>query len=69
MYRGLSVIAVVPVLNEEGKIGRVLGRIPRAVVDEMLGAVTFDAAQFDQQRSLLRREIGQLFAEIGRAHV
>src|SRR5438128_9786227 len=36
MYRGLSVIAVVPVLNEEANIGHVLRRTPRAVVDELL---------------------------------
>src|SRR5439155_8360509 len=36
MYRGLSGIAVVPVLNEETKIGHVLRRTPRAVVDEVL---------------------------------
>ena len=36
MYRGLSVIAVVPVFNEEAKIGKVVGRMPRQVVDEVL---------------------------------
>ena len=36
MYRGLSVIALVPALNEEAKIGRVVGRMPRQVVDEVL---------------------------------
>ena len=36
MYRSLSVIALVPVLNEEAKIGRVVGRMPRQVVDEVL---------------------------------
>lgn len=36
MYRGLSVIAIVPVFNEEAKIGNVIGRIPRQVVDEVL---------------------------------
>ena len=34
MYRGLSVIAVAPAYNEETKIGEVLRRTPRDVVDE-----------------------------------
>jgi dolichol-phosphate mannosyltransferase len=36
MYRGLSVIAIAPVLNEETKIGEVVRRMPRPVVDEVL---------------------------------
>lgn len=36
MYRGLSVVAMTPVWNEEEKIGRVIGRIPRPLVDEVL---------------------------------
>jgi dolichol-phosphate mannosyltransferase len=36
MYRGMSVIAVAPVLNEEAKIGTVVRRMPRPVVDEVL---------------------------------
>ena len=36
MYRGLSVIAIVPVFNEEAKIGEVVGRMPREIVDEVL---------------------------------
>lgn len=36
MYRGLKVIALVPVLNEEAKIGDVVRRMPRDVVDECL---------------------------------
>jgi dolichol-phosphate mannosyltransferase len=36
MYRGLSVIAIAPVLNEETKIGDVVRRMPRPVVDEVL---------------------------------
>jgi len=36
MYRGLSVVGIVPVLDEEAKIGRVLERIPRDVVDEVV---------------------------------
>ena len=36
MYRGLRVIAMAPVLNEEVKIGEVVRRTPRPLVDEML---------------------------------
>ena len=36
MYRGLSVIAIVPVFNEEAKIGKVVTRMPREIVDEVL---------------------------------
>jgi dolichol-phosphate mannosyltransferase len=36
MYRGLSVIAIVPVFNEAAKIGEVVRRIPREIVDEVL---------------------------------
>jgi dolichol-phosphate mannosyltransferase len=36
MYRHLSVIAIVPVLNEEAKIGKVIVRVPGEVVDEVL---------------------------------
>ena len=36
MYRGLSIIAIVPVLNEEAKIGNVVARMPRQLVDEVV---------------------------------
>ena len=36
MYRDLSVIAMAPVLDEEAKIGHVVERVPRDVVDEVL---------------------------------
>jgi dolichol-phosphate mannosyltransferase len=36
MYRELSVAAVVPAFNEERKLGEVLRRIPREVVDEVI---------------------------------
>jgi len=36
MYRGLTVIAIVPLLNEEAKIGNVVARMPRQFVDEVL---------------------------------
>jgi dolichol-phosphate mannosyltransferase len=36
MYRGLSVIAIVPVFNEAAKVGEVVARMPREIVDEIL---------------------------------
>src|SRR3954469_25027810 len=36
MFRGLRVLAMAPVLNEELKIGEVVRRTPRDIVDEML---------------------------------
>jgi len=36
MYRGLSVIAIVPVYNEELKLAEVIRRTPRNIVDELL---------------------------------
>ena len=36
MYRGMSVAAIVPVLDEESKIGTVVSRIPRDIVDEVI---------------------------------
>src|SRR3954453_22309913 len=36
MYRGLNVIVIVPVFNEEAKIGKVLARMPREIADEVL---------------------------------
>lgn len=36
MYRGLSVIAIAPVLNEEVKVGEVVRRTPRPLVDCVL---------------------------------
>jgi len=34
MCRGLTVIAIVPVFNEAAKIGKVVARMPREIVDE-----------------------------------
>ena len=36
MYRGLKIIAIAPVLDEETKIGEVVRRTPRDVVDDLL---------------------------------
>src|SRR5436305_11515612 len=36
MYRGLSIIAIVPGFNEAAKIGEVVARMPREIVDEVV---------------------------------
>jgi dolichol-phosphate mannosyltransferase len=36
LYKGITLTAVVPVFNEEGKIDTVLRRIPRTIVDEII---------------------------------
>jgi len=36
MYRGLSIIAIAPVLNEEKKVAEVVRRVPTSVIDEVL---------------------------------
>jgi len=36
MYRGLSVLAMAPAWNEAGKIERVVGRVPREIVDHLV---------------------------------
>jgi glycosyltransferase involved in cell wall biosynthesis len=36
MYRGLSIVAIAPAWNEEAKIGEVVRRTPRDLVDEVL---------------------------------
>src|SRR5215831_9295303 len=36
MYRGLTVIAIAPVFNEAAKIRKVVARMPREIVDEVL---------------------------------
>ena len=48
MYRGLTVIAIVPVFNEAAKIGEVVRRIPREIVNDVLvvdDGSTDDSAQ------------------------
>ena len=53
MYRGLSVIAIAPVLDEEEKIREVVRRTPREVVDEVL--VVDDGSQ-DNSAAVAREE-------------
>jgi dolichol-phosphate mannosyltransferase len=51
MYCGLSVIAIVPVFNEEAKIESVVRRMPRQVVDEVL---VVDDGSTDRSAELAR---------------
>jgi dolichol-phosphate mannosyltransferase len=51
MYRGLAVAAVVPAFNEEAKLGDVLRRIPRDVVDE---TVVVDDGSTDRSADVAR---------------
>ncbi len=36
MYKGHRIISIIPALNEEGKIGATVSKIPRNIVDEVL---------------------------------
>jgi len=51
VHRGLSVIVIAPVLNEEQKIGLVVDRVPRAVADEVL---VVDDGSTDRSREVAR---------------
>ena len=62
MYRGLSVIVVAPVLNEEQKIGLVVDRVPRAVADEVL---VVDDGSTDRSREVARAR-GATVVPLGR---
>jgi dolichol-phosphate mannosyltransferase len=62
MYRGLSVAALVPVLDEERKIGDVLRRIPRRCVDRIL---VIDDGSVDRSAAVAR-ELGATVVGMGR---
>jgi dolichol-phosphate mannosyltransferase len=62
MYRGLSVIAIAPVLDEEHKIGEVVRRTPRPLVDEVL---VVDDGSRDRSREVAR-DAGATVLEMGR---
>jgi dolichol-phosphate mannosyltransferase len=62
MYRGLSVIAMAPVLDEEAKIGDVVRRTPREVVDEVL---VIDDGSRDRSPEVAR-ELGASVLPMGR---
>lgn len=62
MYRSLRVIAMAPVLNEEVKIGHVVRRTPRDVVDEVL---VIDDGCTDRSPEVAR-ELGATVLPMGR---
>jgi dolichol-phosphate mannosyltransferase len=51
MYRGLSVIVIAPAYNEEAKVGEVVRRMPRDVVDQVL---VFDDGSTDGTSAVAR---------------
>jgi len=62
VYRGLSVIAITPVLDEEVKIREVLRRTPRPLVDELL---VVDDGSTDRSADVAR-EMGARVHAMGR---
>ncbi len=62
MYRDLKVIAMAPVLDEERKIGDVVRRTPRPLVDEML---VIDDGSTDRSADVAR-ELGASVVHMGR---
>lgn len=52
MYKGFTVIALIPVFNEQAKIVSVLTRLPRAIIDEV---VVLDDGSTDQSAESARQ--------------
>ena len=62
MQHGYSVAAIIPVFNEEGKLGDVIRRIPRPLIDEILvvdDGSTDRSAQIAQQYGTTLLSMGQ----------
>ena len=59
MYRGLSVIAIVPVFDEGAKIGEVVTRMPREIVDDVL---VVDDGSTDDSAEVARSSGAQVIA-------
>jgi len=51
MYRGLRIIAIAPVLDERAKIGQVVARMPRDLIDEV---VIVDDGSRDESAAVVR---------------
>jgi dolichol-phosphate mannosyltransferase len=62
MYADLRVLAMAPVLNEELKVGDVVRRMPRSVVDEVL---VIDDGSTDRSAEVAR-ELGATILSMGR---
>ena len=62
MYRGLSVAAIIPVLDEERKIAEVLRRMPRGPMDEVL---VVDDGSVDRSAEVAR-SLGARVISMGR---
>lgn len=62
MYKGLKVVLIAPVLNEEKKIGEVVRRAPRDIVDEVL---VVDDGSTDSSAEVAR-SLGATILPLGR---